>query len=547
MERTGTGMVFETLNKDLLGRIGRLKTKRGIVETPLLLPVVNPLIQTVSPSEMKRQFGCQAIIVNAYLLKKNFGERVIDEGLHNFLQYDGTVMTDSGAYQILIYGQVETTAEEIVRFEEEIETDIAVILDVPTGWNVKRDRAVWTVDETLRRASLTLNSLTRGDILWVGPVQGGNHLDLVRYSAVQIGKMDFQINALGSPTQVMERYLFNFLVDMVMTAKQNLPPGKPLHLFGAGHPFMFSLAVAMGCDMFDSAAYAIYAREGRYMTVYGTVKLKELDYFPCSCRVCTSYTPKGLLEASSEERMSLLAIHNLSACYTEIKRVKQAIKEGRLWELLELRARSHPSLMSALKALGRYSKYLEIHTPVSKSRGLFFFDSFDLNRPETIRHKLRLSKWTPPTEGEILVLLPQPSSKPFHGSKELKRIMLYLSQRSREEISRVDFCFYCAPFGVTPVELDEVFPLSQFEISHPLDPATVNYVIRRVEEYIIQNSPKYKRVILHPSPIFSPNVDEACKRVSRKMGLSFSVSKVDDSPWSQRSIRDLVEEIYSLS
>jgi hypothetical protein len=80
-----------------------------------------------------------------------------------------------------------------------------------------------------------------------------------------------------------------------------------------------------------------------------------------------------------------------------------------------------------------------------------------------------------------------------------------------------------------------------------LDPETVNYVIQRVEEYIVQNSPKYKIIILHPSPIFSPNVDEACKRVCSKMGVSFSVSKVDDRPWSQRSIRDLVEEIYSLS
>jgi 7-cyano-7-deazaguanine tRNA-ribosyltransferase len=58
----------------------------------------------------------------------------------------------------------------------------------------------------------------------------------------------------------MEQYLFDILVDMIIAAKMNLPPERPLHLFGAGHPFMFALAVALGCDLFDSAAYAIYAR-----------------------------------------------------------------------------------------------------------------------------------------------------------------------------------------------------------------------------------------------------------------------------------------------
>ncbi|NIM45993.1 MAG: tRNA-guanine transglycosylase, partial [Nitrososphaeria archaeon] len=62
--------------------------------------------------------------------------------------------------------------------------------------------------------------------------------------------------------------LFDLLVDMILTSKMNLPPNRPLHLFGAGHPLMFSLAVAMGCDLFDSAAYSIYAKENRYMTEY---------------------------------------------------------------------------------------------------------------------------------------------------------------------------------------------------------------------------------------------------------------------------------------
>jgi len=266
-----------------LGRIGKLHTKRGTVETPLLLPVVNPLLQPIPPKELVTDFGCRAIIANAYLLRKNFGKEVVTKGIHAFLEFEHTVVTDSGAYQILLYGDIEATQREIIAYEEAIDTDIAVILDVPTGGKASRKKAEYTVEETIRRARESIASRTRDDILWIGPVQGGNHLDLVSYSASEMAKLPFAIYALGSPTQVMEQYVFDYLVDMTMTAKMNLPPDKPLHLFGAGHAFMFALVVAMGCDIFDSAAYAIYARDRKYMTNRGTERLESLEYFPCSC------------------------------------------------------------------------------------------------------------------------------------------------------------------------------------------------------------------------------------------------------------------------
>jgi len=145
----------------------------------------------------------------------------------------------------------------------------------------KRNRCLpRTVAETLRRAKAFFKEKTRDDILWVGPVQGGKHLDLVASSAVEMGKLPFQIHALGSPTEVMENYRYDVLADMILTAKKGLPIERPLHLFGAGHPSMFALAVSLGCDLFDSAAYALYARENRYMTENGTWRLNELDYFP---------------------------------------------------------------------------------------------------------------------------------------------------------------------------------------------------------------------------------------------------------------------------
>ncbi|MCK5402924.1 tRNA-guanine transglycosylase, partial [Candidatus Bathyarchaeota archaeon] len=104
-------MSFEILDRDLLGRIGKLKTKQSFIETPVFLPVVNPLKQVLFPKEMIRDFKCQAIIANAYLLRKNFKEEVKAKGIHDFLNFNRTVMTDSGAYQLLMYGQINTSPQ----------------------------------------------------------------------------------------------------------------------------------------------------------------------------------------------------------------------------------------------------------------------------------------------------------------------------------------------------------------------------------------------------------------------------------------------------
>src|SRR4030043_38392 len=109
-------MSFEIKDKDLLARIGKLETKSGIVETPLLFPVINPA----------------------------------EKGLHSFLDFDRVIMTDSGAYQILVYGDVEVSPAEIVEYQERIGSDIATILDIPTGWKVPKEHAAETVNETLK-------------------------------------------------------------------------------------------------------------------------------------------------------------------------------------------------------------------------------------------------------------------------------------------------------------------------------------------------------------------------------------------------------------
>ncbi|NWG10502.1 tRNA guanosine(15) transglycosylase TgtA [Candidatus Bathyarchaeota archaeon] len=508
-------MTFEVKEKDLLARIGRLKTKSGTAETPLLFPVINPSIQPISPKRIKEEFGFEALITNAYVLKKRFQNQPANEGLHKFLDYDGVVMTDSGAYQILVYGDIEATSKEIVEYQERIGSDIATILDIPTGWKVSEDYAEQTVKETLKRAKEFFTIKTRDDILWVGPVQGGRYLNLVAKSAKEMGKLPFEIHALGSPTEVMERYRFDVLVDMIMTAKMNLPLGRPLHLFGAGHPFMFSLAIALGCDLFDSAAYTIYAKQNRYMTENGTYRLNELDYFPCVCPKCSKANPKQASELPQKERQIFLAEHNLYVCAAELKRIKQAIKDGRLWEHLEMRAHTHPALLSAVKILGKYKEYIEKHAPTVKSSGLFFFSSLGLVRSEVVHYRKNLAEhYTKPKETNTLLLMPQTQTKPFHKSHGYKQITKLLNNR----LSKVHVCFYAAPFGVIPIELDEVYPLSQHETAMPLDKETIAYVANQIVDYI--NRTNYKKVIvLNDQENWNKTISNACKKACQQKNI----------------------------
>ncbi len=499
-------MSFELRDRDLLGRIGRLRTKSGEVETPAFMPVINPLLQTLAPRRMREEFGCDVVITNSYIIRKQFGE-VTDLNVHELLDFDGVVMTDSGAYQILVYGGVEVTQTEIIEFQKHIGSDIAVILDIPTGWDVPRGDVEYTVEETLRRAEAALPLIEDSEALWVGPVQGGRHLDLVARSARLVGEMPYDVHALGSPTEVMERYMYPVLVDMTMTAKLNIPAERPLHLFGAGHPMVFAMSVAMGCDLFDSAAYVLYAKDERYLTDRGTVQLKDLQYLPCNCPVCRSHTADGLKAMPRGERQRLLAEHNLHATMTEIDVVKQAIVEGRLWDLVEARARGHPQMTSALKRLSTYREHLERGSHGFKGRGVFYYDYHSLAKPEVTRYSRQLiNNYGRPEGKTTLLLIPAPPEKPFNTYPGYLRLREGLQPRLEE----IHVCFVAAPYGVVPESLAETYPLSQYEIAEPLDHETREFTVDKTVEYV-EATGHQKVVLVRGGDPFDERLEEAIR------------------------------------
>ena len=523
-------MSFELRDRDLLGRIGRIRTKSGYLETPAFMPVINPVLQTLAPKRMRREFGCDIVITNSYIIRNQFGD-IPDLEVHRLLDYDGVVMTDSGAYQILVYGGVEVTQQEIMEFQKRIGSDIAVILDIPTGWDVPRGTVEYTVEETLRRARDAIPLMEGSDALWVGPVQGGRHLDLVAKSARLIGEMPYQVHALGSPTEVMERYMYPVLVDMVMTAKLNLPPERPLHLFGAGHPMMFAMSVAMGCDLFDSAAYALYAKDDRYLTSRGTSQLQDLQYLPCSCPVCRGRAAHDLKDLPRGERQRLIAEHNLHATMAEISVVKQAIVEGGLWDLVEERSKGHPQLTSALSRLSTYSGKLEESSPGFKGHGVFYYDHHGVNRPQVTRHQRRLKvNYGKPEGKDTVILLPAPPAKPFNtypGFLELKR-------RLGGRVGGAHLCFVAAPYGVVPEPLAETYPLAQYEIAEPLDHETLESTAGRVLDYL--RSTSHLRVVLVSS---GSALEEAVERTISSLGDPVEVIRVEN-PWGSLAAEQLL-------
>ena len=482
-------MSFQVHAKDLLGRVGTLKTKSGAIDTPHMFPVLDPYFQILEPRFFD-EARIHGVMTNAYLLKR--GQKTPNGAdVHQTLRFKETVATDSGAYQILEYGGVDVKPAEIIRYQEEINTDIGVILDVPTGFRSNPEKARWTVDETVRRADQALQSMKREDILWMGPIQGGVHLKEVSRSASEMSKRDFPIYALGSPTELMESQRYDILAEMVVAAKVNLPKSKPLHLFGAGHPVIFPFLVALGCDLFDSAAYALYARAGRYLTSEGTQLLGDMVEFSCLCSACNNRTPEEVMRSDPRERELLLMRHNLWACFSELRRIREAIRRGRLWELLESRARVHPSLMDCFNQIRSHANLLESFTPSVKPHGIFHLGASSEDRPEALGYRTRLSRAAEERD-RIVLLLPGRWRRPFHEDTRFQVISNTFDDRPS-----VSICFYSPSWGPVPIELDETFPIAQTEGRDLGDPELYESKAEEVARFIISLRPKKVILVAH--------------------------------------------------
>ncbi|TFG28396.1 MAG: tRNA guanosine(15) transglycosylase TgtA [Promethearchaeota archaeon] len=460
-------MNFEILDIDGLGRIGKIEVNNKQIITPNLFPVVHPYRNIIPPIHLKK-FGVQALFTNAYILyqNENLREVVKKNSIHHYLNFEGLIATDSGAFQQYMYNnnQFNINAEEIEKFQEDINSDFPVILDIPVQLKDTYLIAKKKVLNTIERAKDNIARRTNENCNWFGPIHGGKYLDLLEFSSREMSKLKFDVFAIGGLVKAFLEYRFDLTLQILLNVKKNLIPNKPIHMFGLGLPQFFSLAIACGCDLMDSAAYILYAKENRYFTLStGTKSLEELEEFPCHCPICCEYSPKELKKLEKSDCIELLAKHNLYLSFSELKTVRQAIREGNLWELVEQRIKSHPFLVEAAKIIKNYIDFFEAHEKIYKNHGRLLVSSQSISRPLIHRYIARITEnYRIPENVKYLIVLPELDVK---GDSSLT-VQNWLEEIYKENLDFKEFIhvvFMSAFFGIIPMELIHTFPLGQNE------------------------------------------------------------------------------------
>ena len=395
--REGDHGKFEVRSSDGWARLGIFHTSTHMLGTPTLLPVVNPNIQTISPEEMW-DIGFEALITNSYIIWKGeeLKARALEEGVHELLEFPGVVMTDSGVFQQYVYGDVEIGEVEVVEFQREIGVDIATMMDVFGRPDMTDDELNHAVMETAARGPAALEAA--GQTLLNGPIQGGVNDDLRSKSAMMMSEMDFAVHPIGGIVPLMENQRYTDLIKIIVASKSKLTPERPVHLFGCGHPILFPICVALGVDLFDSAAYALFAKDGRLLTPTGTVKLAELNEWPHTSPALWGNTPEEVRNLPKDERIELLARHNLQVTFSELARCREAVRNGTIWNLVEQRSHSNAELRAA--TIWLYSNMpadLIDNSPPCRKGGVNF--SSDMCEHPRIKHAKNWMKWKfPPVD-----------------------------------------------------------------------------------------------------------------------------------------------------
>ncbi len=491
-------MSFRILDRAAAGRLGRFSTRHGDVTTPTLMPVINPNIDLVPAKEMQERFGCEMVITNSYVIHKHdhLREKALAEGVHSVIDWDGPVMTDSGTFQMYVYGDVEVGPAEIVQFQESMGVDVATCLDLFVTPDMTREQAEAAVKTTIERTQEAAGLLPAEDraTLLNATVQGGIHLDLRKSCAHAYRDLAVDYHTIGGVVPVMEQQMYPELVDMILWSQQALRKDRPVHLFGAGHPLVFPLATALGCDLFDSSAYAKYAKDGRIMTESGTLHVEDLTEWPFSSASLDGWTPQEITKALAHkgrlqdkgpnwEAQRALALHNLDVSFADIRRIRTAIRDGVLWELVEQRAAAHPMLAAATRRLGlpEYQQWLEAREPVSGTKTLRYTGSLTHQRPVFHRIKQRmLERFTPlgprveadvdtpyaqAGEEKHEIALHKESAKPFHHGTGWDLDV----EQDHVVISSL---------GPVPLGLDEAYPFAQSQLPRleGLDPQHMGWV-----------------------------------------------------------------------
>ena len=352
-------MQFNVSATDGKARRGELTFPRGTVQTPAFMPVgTYGTVKGMLPRDIK-EIGAEIILGNTFHLMLRPGTQVIKEhgDLHDFTQWQGPILTDSGGFQVFSLGDMRKISEEGVRFKSPIDgspvfidpetsiqvqrdlgSDVVMIFDECTPYPATEQEADKSMQLSLRWAERSKNAHANNPSALFGIVQGGMYEHLRDKSLAGLEEIGFDGYAIGGlsvgePKEDMVRIL-NHLAD-------HMPADKPRYLMGVGKPADLVEGVRRGIDMFDCVMPTRNARNGHLFTSAGVIKIRNAVHRhdtstldpECDCYTCSNFSRGYLhhLEKCGEMLSAQLnTIHNLRYYQTLMAGLREAIAEGRL-------------------------------------------------------------------------------------------------------------------------------------------------------------------------------------------------------------------------
>lgn len=342
-------------------RAGLLTTRRGVVETPVFMPVgTQATVKAMTPVEL-REVGAQIILGNTYHLHVRPGEELIRDmgGLHAFMGWDGPILTDSGGFQVFSLAKLRKITEEGVHFQNHLDgtptfigpersmeiqqrlgSDIVMLFDECPPHPCSREDAAKSLDLTLRWARRCREwwdaQPAEGRPLLFGIVQGSGYPDLRKKSAEALGEIGFDGYAIGG-VSVGEPEPEMFAA--VEAAEPHLPASCSRYAMGLGTPKQMIELIARGVDMMDCVLPTRLARNGTAFTADGTLNLKNAPFARdpapiepgCECHACRNFTRaylRHLIKADEILGLRLVTIHNLHFYVGLARRARAAILDG---------------------------------------------------------------------------------------------------------------------------------------------------------------------------------------------------------------------------
>lgn len=350
-------------DKKSSARLGFFETNHGGFTTPVFMPVGTAgVVKTLSSKDLS-EIGYEIILGNTYHLYLRPGEDIINAvgGLHEFMNWQKSILTDSGGYQVFSLTELRKikkdgvefrshldgskhffTPEKVIEFQKLLGSDIAMVLDVCPPYPCSYDEAKEAVKLTNDWALRSIKKAKELNIKVFGIVQGGIYTDLRKASAEYLTKLDFDGYAIGGLGIGESKKDMWKVVEEVVPL---LPEDKPRYLMGIGKPEDFVEGIKRGIDMFDCVVPTRNARNGTLYTKNGKMLIKQerykKDFLPpdedCQCYTCKNYSRaylRHLFTTGEVLSLRLNTLHNLFYYFSLINQIRKAIIDEMMEEFV---------------------------------------------------------------------------------------------------------------------------------------------------------------------------------------------------------------------